>query len=251
MPETARHRPKNLIRVMPAEGHRHMPAPSASSTFIVVTGGDALGRRDVADLPADAMVVAADSGIDQARSAGLRVDVAVGDFDSVSAEGLRAVEEAGGVVERHPAAKDETDLELALDAAVARGAGRIRVLGGHGGRLDHFLANALLLAAPKYASVHLTAQMGGARLTVVRDLAVLSGRPRDLVTLLALHGTATGVTTEGLLYSLTDDELLAGSTRGLSNELLSSEATIRIRQGVLLAVQVGRPGTHQQRKPSP
>ncbi len=224
-----------------------MAAPSESETFIVVTGGDALDHAHLRDLPAGAVVVAADSGIDHALAVGLRVDVAVGDFDSVTPDALQAVTDAGALVERHPEAKDETDLELALDAAIARGARRIHVLGGHGGRLDHLLGNALLLAAPKYADASVVAQMGEARITVVRRHASLTGTPGDVVTLLAPLRTAIGVTTTGLRYPLTDEDLLAGSTRGLSNELLESEASVLLRDGVLLAVQPGHPTPQPQR----
>lgn len=224
-----------------------MAAPGARDSYIVVTGGDAPDRAHLADLPAGALVIAADSGIEHALAVGLHIDVAVGDFDSVSPEALQAAADAGAIVERHPEAKDETDLELALDAAVARGARRIHVLGGHGGRLDHLLGNAVLLASPKYAAVGLVAQMGDARVTVVRDEATLLGRREDLVTLLAVHGPAVGVITEGLLYPLRDEDLLPGSTRGVSNELTDTHAWIRVRSGVLLAVQPGQTGTHQRR----
>ena len=64
-------------------------------------------------------MIAADGGVDRALALGLHVDVAIGDFDSVTAAGLAAAEAAGARIERHPAAKDATDLELALDAALA------------------------------------------------------------------------------------------------------------------------------------
>lgn len=216
-----------------------MAAPGASEQVIVVTGGDAVDAARLTDLPLGALVIAADSGIDQALALGLHVDVAVGDFDSVSPGALRRVADAGAEVERHPEAKDETDLELALDAAIERGARRIHVLGGHGGRLDHFLANALLLASPRYAGVEIVARMGAALVTVVRDAAALMGRPGDLVTLLAVHGPAAGVTTEGLRYSLDGDVLHPGSTRGVSNQLLGTTARVSLSDGVLIAVQPG------------
>jgi thiamine pyrophosphokinase len=152
-------------------------------------------------------------------------------------------------VVRHPAAKDATDLELALDAALALGPTRVHVLGGHGGRLDHLLANALLLAAPAYAAVAVTAQMGAARITVVRDEALLRGPLGDVVSLLALNGPATGVTTRGLLYPLDRDDLHPGSTRGVSNELVDDDATVTVDGGVLVVVQPGLIGTHHQETP--
>src|SRR5262249_52023534 len=88
-------------------------------TAIVFVGGDppAPGVRDV--LPADAYVIAADSGLDHANRLGIAVHQVIGDFDSVSADALHTAESAGVRIDRHPAAKDATDLELALDAARA------------------------------------------------------------------------------------------------------------------------------------
>src|SRR5436189_171657 len=139
---------------------------------------------------------------------GIAVDVVVGDLDSVDLQVLDAARHAGAVVERHPAAKDATDLELALLAARERGVAEILVVGGHGGRLDHFLANALLLAAPAFSSLHVEARVGPADVVVVRDHAVLHGRVGDLCSLLALGGPALGVRTEGLRFALAGDDLL-------------------------------------------
>jgi thiamine pyrophosphokinase len=223
-----------------------MPAPRASQTIIVVTGGDPISRDALALLPEGAQVVAADSGVDRALELGLPVHVAVGDFDSVDPAGLRAAAAAGAVIERHPIAKDATDLELALDVALTHHPARIHVLGGHGGRLDHLLGNALLLAAPAYAGVEVVAQMGEALVTVIRSEATLTGAPGDLVTLLAVHGIARRVRTEGLLYPLVGEDLRPGSTRGISNELVADSAHVALDRGVLLAVQPGQPGTHQR-----
>jgi len=225
-----------------------MAAPGASRTVIVVTGGDPVDPDDLPTLPEGASVIAADSGIDRALALGLRVDLAIGDLDSVDAASLREVVEHGAAVERHPVAKDATDLELALDAALREGPERLIVIGGHGGRLDHLLANALLLARPAYARVTVMAQMGPARVTVVRDRTSLSGPVGGLVSLLALHGLVGGVRTDGLLYPLRDEDLLPGSTRGVSNELTRGVAEVTIRTGVLLAVQPGPLGTHHQKR---
>ena len=99
----------------------------------------------------------------------------IGDFDSVTAEALAAATTAGATIERHPVAKDQTDLELALDRALELTPARIVVVGGHGGRLDHFLANALLLASERYAAVAVQAYMGDGVVYVVRDAVDLRG----------------------------------------------------------------------------
>lgn len=185
----------------------------------------------------DVLVVAADSGLDHARALGLRVDVVVGDLDSASTAAVTAARAAGVEFETHPVDKDATDLELALRCARDRGARRVTVVGGGGGRHDHLLANALVLAAVELADLELDALVGTARITVVRHRATLHGPPGSLCSLLPVGGVAHGVHTHGLRFPLHGEDLLPGSTRGISNELLATDATVTVAAGVLLAVQ--------------
>ncbi len=170
-------------------------------TVVVVAGGHP-SPGCVPELPEGAHVIAADSGVDRALALGLRIDRAIGDFDSVSTAGLAAAEAAGAVVERHPAAKDATDLELALDAAIALEPSRILVIGSAGGRLDHLLGSILLLGDARYASATIDAYLDDNRVTVIRGSRTLTGTPGEIVSLLPLHGPAEGVTTSGLEYPL-------------------------------------------------
>ncbi len=222
-------------------------APTAPTRVaVVVTGGDPPERLPTHRLGAAPVVIAADAGLVTADALGLVVDVLVGDFDSIDPDRLAAARAAGVTVEAHPVAKDRTDLALALDRAVAPpvAAARVVVLGGHGGRLDHFLANALVLASPEYAAVEVEAWFGPARLHVVRRRTVVTGTPGELLTLLALGGPAHGVRTEGLRYPLQGETLRPGSTRGVSNELLGPEAVVDVAEGVVLAVAPGATGAH-------
>jgi len=202
---------------------------------VVLAGG--LGRPARVALPREVAVVAADSGAEYALELGLRVDLAIGDFDSISMETLAAVERAGARVERHPEAKEATDLELALDASLRFGPERILVLGGAIGRLDHLLGELLLLAADAYAGTQVDAQLGPAAVHVVRGERLISGKSGELISLFAVHGPATGVVTEGLVYPLRDETLAPGSSRGLSNVFGAAEARVSVESGVLLAVR--------------
>jgi thiamine pyrophosphokinase len=204
---------------------------------IVVAGGVPPVPAAARGLPPDAYVIAADSGLDHARALGLDVDLVVGDMDSVRPESLAVAVAAGTVIEEHPAAKDQTDLEIALDRAMERGPSRLVVIGGESGRLDHFLAVTLLLASSRYATVPVEARLGHAVVQVVRRQATLVGRAGDVVTLLPLHGSARGITTEGLVYPLANEDLPPGTTRGVSNEMVGSTAIVRLESGVLLLIQ--------------
>jgi thiamine pyrophosphokinase len=186
-------------------------------------------------LPRDAYVIAADSGFDHARGLGVAVDLVVGDLDSISPEGLTLA----GVIEKHPSDKDATDLAIALDAALREGATTVCVVGGGGGRIDHFLANAALLASAEYRDVSLTWLPGNALISVVRDRIELSGATGDLVSLLPYGGRAAGVTTTGLRWPLHEAELAPGTSRGVSNQMIDRTATVQLREGTLLVVQPG------------
>ena len=96
------------------------PDPVGGPTVVIVIGAEALHPDAVASVPDGAVVMAADSGLDHARAAGLTPTVLVGDLDSVSAEGL-AWAEGNSSIERHPVDKDATDTELALRHAVDLG----------------------------------------------------------------------------------------------------------------------------------
>jgi thiamine pyrophosphokinase len=160
----------------------------------------------------------------------------------VSTATLDAARARGVVVETHPREKNETDLELALAAACARGATRVTVLDGRAGRLDHFLATALLLAHPRYRTIEVRAVVDNALVTVVPAGAKreLTGQAGAVVTLLAVGGTARDVHTSGLRYTLDGDTLEPGSTRGVSNEMLGEHAAVWIADGALLAIQPSR-----------
>lgn len=214
-------------------------------TVVVLTGGPKPGAHALAAIPPDAPVIAADLGAEHALARGLRVDLAVGDLDSITPAGLKALERAAVHVERHPSAKDVTDLELALDAAVALDPGRILVVGSSGGRLDHLLGELSLLASDAYASVAVDAVLGRATVAVVRGERVLVGRVGELVSLVPMHGPAVGVVTEGLVYPLRGETLVPGSSRGISNVFAADEARVSAERGVLLAV---RPGQRQRRR---
>ncbi|WP_421120261.1 thiamine diphosphokinase [Aquihabitans daechungensis] len=214
--------------------------------ILLAVGGDPTAPLRVpAPLPRGSIVVAADSGLD--RLTGLvRVDHVVGDLDSVSDAALRHAQVGGAEIHRHPADKDATDFELAVDLVVqhlapATGLTTLLVVGGGAGRLDHLLADLLVLTAPSLAALDVTARVGAATVTVVRPGAgrTLSGPRHDQVSLLPVHGPADGVTTSGLRWPLVDAHLAAGTTRAMSNELVDAPASVRLTSGVLAVIQPG------------
>jgi thiamine pyrophosphokinase len=204
-----------------------------------VIGGDVPDQRVARHLPAGAEVICADSGLDHADALGLAPSVVVGDLDSVTPAALRRAVEAGVPVVAHPADKDATDTELALQLAVAHGHDHIVVVSGGGGRLDHALGALLALAHVDLAPTSvLEAWIGPARVRVLHGpaSATVTAQPGATVSLVPLAGPARAVRTTGLRWALDGEDLTAGSTRGLSNELTAPLATVELVDGVLAII---------------
>lgn len=182
------------------------------------------------------LVIAADGGAAHARDAGVIPQVVIGDLDSLSPDLQAELEAAGTHLLHHSPAKDETDLELALLHAVEQGAREIVVLAALGGRLDHTLANLLLLALPALAHTEVQIVDRNQTAFLVREQATIRGQPGDVVSLIPLGGDARGVTAEGLQWTLHDEVLHFGPARGVSNLLLGREAWVHVREGLLLCV---------------
>ncbi len=200
---------------------------------------------DIADYAAlarwlrkDDYLIAADGGARHMEILGLSPAVIVGDLDSIDPSLLLRMQEEGADVEQHPAAKDATDLELAIARAVRDGATEILLLGAVGGRLDQTTANLLILAQKNW-TVPLTIAEGDqlARVLRGRQSVTLSGLTGGYVSAVALSEEVTGVTYRGLEYPLENATLRLGSTRGVSNTMVSSPAQVSIESGILLVIQ--------------
>jgi len=183
-------------------------------------------------------VVAADGGLEHARRYGIGVDAVVGDLDSADPAHLAGAVAQGAAVERHPVDKDATDWELALRHVRDAGYHRVVVVGGGGGRLDHFISNALVLASPDFSDLDLVWHVGSAAVRIGHPgtTTTVTGEPGDFVSLLAVGGSASGVTTEGLRWALDRASLASGTSRGVSNELVKATATVSLAAGALLVI---------------
>lgn len=182
------------------------------------------------------VLIAADGGAQHCRELGLTPHLIVGDLDSLSPETRAFFEQSGTRFEVHPAHKDQTDLELAVQAALREGAQEVVLMAALGARWDQSLANILLLAHPAFAALALRLVEGPDTFWIVRDQTTVYGQRGDRISLLPLSPDVAGVTLTGLEYLLVDSPLPFGFTTGVSNCLVAPEATITLRQGVLLAI---------------
>ncbi len=179
--------------------------------------------------------IAADGGARNAREQlELAPQVVIGDLDSLDAETRTWLEQNHVEFIQHPVKKDETDLELALNLARTRGAERITILGAFGGRVDQTIANVLLLSR----ELQVVIADAASEMWAATNQAVIEGSIGDTVSLIPLDERVEGVVTRELEYPLRAEDLMRGSTRGVSNRMLTTRAEVNWQKGLLLIVHL-------------
>jgi thiamine pyrophosphokinase len=191
-------------------------------------------------LEPDDLLLAADGGARHLRRLGRWPDAVIGDFDSLSPAEVAELAAHDVPLIRFPQRKDFTDLELALQHAQDLGATEIIIAAATGERWDQTLANLLLPAAAAWGDLPIRVADGSQEIWVLHggQTSAINGAPGDTFSLIPLSLEATGIVTAGLEYPLHHETLYLGSSRGVSNVLLTAHATVTLDAGLLLCVLI-------------
>ena len=185
-------------------------------------------------------LIAADRGVEFFKGTDWQPEMAVGDFDSLSAEGalyLQGLRETE--IMRLKPEKDDSDTQSAMNYAIRTGAKEIVIFGVTGNRVDHLMANfgLLILAQNQGAEVILVDQYNYMKLISDGTVLKKSEQFGKYVSFFPLGGDVTGLTLEGFKYSL-DHYRLTTADSGLtvSNEIVSEKAKVTYQSGTLLMI---------------
>lgn len=178
-------------------------------------------------------LIGVDGGSRHLRPLDVRPHLAVGDMDSIPQDLLQEYRRTNVELHLHPPKKDATDLELALELALARGASSISILGGTGGRLDHTLGNLFLLSRCLPTGIPACIMDQEQCIHLTDQTLTLTGAIGDTLSLLPATPEASGVSLAGLEYPLSEATLTFGTSLGMSNVFVKTEATVTLRSGRL------------------
>lgn len=209
----------------------------ASSHTLIFIGGDPPHPNVRQYLPADAFVIAADSGYAHAIAMGFMPNELVGDMDSITAIDLTDARDSNILISQYPADKDLTDTEIAIASAIARKSSNITVVSGGGDRFDHVLAMMHSLASSAL-TVDTNLFLGTARVsyaTYTKEFRI-NTQPGNTISLIPLGGAAT-VTTTGLQWELSNDTLQSFASRGVSNIATGETVSISVTDGSLAVIE--------------
>jgi len=187
-----------------------------------------------------ALLVCADGAIRHLAPSNRVPAVVIGDMDSADPERIAFFRKRGTTIVTCPREKDKTDTHLAIELALQRRCRKIFLFGALGGRIDHTLANILLLHTALERGAEIRIIERDCELFLLSGTAVLQGTPGDTVSLLPLAGPVRGITLFGFQYLLSDGTMEPGNPYGVSNSLVEGEGRITVREGRLLVIRYFR-----------
>ena len=201
-----------------------------SKRFVIITGGECYTDGISPSIADDAFVIAADSGYDTARKLGVVPNLLVGDMDSI--KNVPSDVE----VYRVKAEKDDTDTMLAASIAKNRGADEIIIIGGAGGRADHWLSNIFLLESLKKDGISAKLHDGINVIRILSDEAATIPQNGGYFGILALEDSI--VTATGCKYPLDRAHITRALPYCVSNEVLGEAATVTVKGKIILTESV-------------
>ncbi len=208
--------------------------------FTILMGGPLTATERLVSRIAGTRVIAADGGMRHAAKLGVMPELWVGDFDSTPAALIGEWPHVHR--EPYPSAKNETDGEIAVEAALSRGASSLVFAGALGGeRSDHAVMHLIyaMRLAETGLDIHLTSgeEEATPRLPGSLDLDLPKG---SLCSILGVD-TLDGLSIDGARYPLFGFHLPFGSSRTISNV---AEGPVRFTLSSGRALVLARPYDH-------
>ncbi|WP_134683341.1 thiamine diphosphokinase [Brevibacillus migulae] len=207
------------------------------SRILLFTGGN-LGTWALQEIRTGDTLVGVDRGAFFLLQHGMKPDLAIGDFDSVSEEELQSIRtQVTDLQTCDPVWKDWTDTEMAFHWALEQSPSEIILLGALGTRFDHSFANVQLLVRALRAGVPCRIVDEKNELILLDRTGHVSKSSFSHISLLPFSPEVTGITLTGFQYPLEQATLRWGESLGVSNVLVEETGTIELESGYLLVIQ--------------
>ncbi|WP_326909262.1 thiamine diphosphokinase [Sedimentibacter sp. MB31-C6] len=184
------------------------------------------------------LIICADGGLSKAEILGLVPDIIIGDFDSVNYSILKKYEDMNVEIIKYPAEKDYTDMELAIDLAVNKGYKDMIILGATGTRLDHTMANMLLLEKYYKQGIKIKIIDNNNIIQIISDdtKLTLQYKKNYFISIVPITEEINDLTLKGFKYPLNKVNVKRGSTLCISNEINVKVSEVTLRSGTAFLI---------------
>ncbi|WP_249869826.1 thiamine diphosphokinase [Oceanobacillus saliphilus] len=183
--------------------------------------------------------IGADRGAYTLTEKDIPVEYAVGDFDSITDNEKLLMEQNTKYMEEYPSEKDETDIEIALNKAFELEPENIYLFGVTGGRIDHELINIQLLYLIRNKGIngYVVDKSNSIEMAFPGTHTILKNEAYPYISFIPFTKVVEGINLKGFYYPLENANVSWGSTRCISNKLLSKKGTFSFEKGILLLVK--------------
>ncbi|MGP4040343.1 thiamine diphosphokinase [Gracilibacillus sp. D59] len=182
--------------------------------------------------------IGADLGASYLLRNQLPIDIAIGDFDSIDKDEKELIKLQADIFREFPTEKNETDLELAIEAALSYQPTSIFLFGVTAGRLDHELANIQILYRLLEKNINAKIIDHKNILTVYQPgQHKVTAKNTELISFIPLTQRVEGLTLQGFYYPLDHYTVTWGSTRCISNKLINEQGTFLFNAGILIMIK--------------
>lgn len=179
-------------------------------------------------------ILAADGGAEYCIKLGIVPDLVMGDLDSISRKTLDILEERKVPINRFPVKKDKTDSQLAIEYLIDKRAKEITIVGAIGSRMDHSLANMLLLKMIKDRGIKGKIVHNNNTIYFVDNELVLDRKKGYFISIVPIEPKGITVSLKGFEYELNNVRIDFGSTHGVSNIIRDTRGYIKVHEGECL-----------------
>ena len=181
-------------------------------------------------------VICADGGLEKAEYLGLLPDVIIGDLDSVNTSVLKRYIEMNIEIIEYPSEKNYTDMDLAIQYAVEKGYKEIILIGASGSRIDHTMANILLVELYYKKGIKIKIVDNNNIVQMVTGKMEIEYKKKYFVSIIPTSDTIEGITLDGFKYPLNNVNVKRGSTLCISNQITEEKGIISLAKGSALVI---------------
>lgn len=179
-------------------------------------------------------ILCADGGTNYCLKASLIPDMVIGDLDSIFDDTLEQIKKHNIPIEKFPTKKDKTDAELSIDYLVREGFKDIILVGATGNRIDHTLANLLLLTKLNQKGINSRIVDNNNTIYIVDKELTLTKEEDTFLSIVPITNSGIIITLRGFEYELERVGIEFGSTFGISNRIREERGYILVHEGQCL-----------------
>lgn len=178
----------------------------------------------------DDFIICADGGLNYLDKINIKPNLIVGDLDSVDKSILKKYNDIE--IHKFNPEKDFTDTELAVDEAVKKGYEEIILVCATGVRLDHSMANIMLIEKYYYNNVIIKIIDNNNIIQPLKNNMTVDYDKNTFISIIPLSEVIDGLNLTGFKYSLKNAVVHRGSTLCISNEVVKKNAKISYKNGI-------------------